>query len=88
MLQLRAITEVTANDIFDRIERYGFGTDKLILKSEESIKEVLADVEDIEEKRDCASILSGDDAHTVAKCLEAADSVLNLEMLFRDSGKN
>lgn len=74
-------TEVTANDIFDRIERYGFGTDKLILKSEESIKEVLEDVEDM--KKNVIPYLSGDDAHTVAKCLEAADSVLNLEMLFR-----
>lgn len=70
----------TAYEVFDRIERYGFGTDKLILKSEESILEVLKDVEDMKK---LIPQLSAEDAHTLAKCLEAADTLLNLEMIFR-----
>ena len=68
------------NDIFDWIERYGFGTDKLIVKSEASIKEVL---DDVKEMKMIIPELTADDPHTLAKCHEVADSVLSLEMIFR-----
>ena len=70
----------TAYEIFDKIETYGFGTDKLSIKSAESIQQVL---DDVEEMKKLLPLLSGDDAHTVAKCHEAADTLLNLEMIFR-----
>ncbi|MCI8993339.1 MAG: FAD-dependent oxidoreductase [Eubacterium sp.] len=69
-------------EIFDKIETYGFGTEKLILKSEKSINEVLSDVE---EMKKIVPILTADDAHMLAKCHEASDTLLNLEMLFRAS---
>lgn len=72
----------TAYEIFDKIETYGFGTDKLSIKSAESIQQVL---DDVEEMKKLIPLLSGDDAHTVAKCHEAADTLLNLEMIFRAS---
>ncbi len=68
------------SEIFDRIERYGFGTDKLILKSEKSIREVLSDVE---EMKKIVPQLSASNPHTLAKCHEAADTLLALEMIFR-----
>lgn len=77
---LQRDTGHTAYEIFDKIETYGFGTDKLSLKSNESIHQVLADVE---EMKKLIPLLSADDPHTLAKCHEAADSLLNLEMIFR-----
>lgn len=70
----------TAYEIFDRIERYGFGTDKLSIKTEASLLEGLNDVA---EMKKLIPLLSADDPHTLAKCHEAADSLLNLEMIFR-----
>lgn len=67
-------------EIFDTIERYIFQVDKLLTKTEESIQSVLKDVEDMKK---IIPELSADDPHTLAKCLEAADSVLCLEMVFR-----
>ena len=67
-------------EIFDRIERYIFQVDILLAKSEESILKVLKDVE---EMKDMIPELTADDPHTLAKCLEAADTVLCLEMVFR-----
>lgn len=67
-------------EIFDKIERYIFQVDKLLVKTEESIKEVLRDVE---EMKKIIPELTADDPHTLAKCLEAADNVLCLEMVFR-----
>ena len=67
-------------EIFDMIERYIFQVDALLTKSEESIKRVLAD---IEEMKKIIPELTADDPHTLAKCLEAADNVLCLEMVFR-----
>lgn len=67
-------------EIFDAIERYIFQVDKLLAKNEESIHSVLRDVE---EMKKIIPQLSADDPHTLAKCLEAADSVLCLEMVFR-----
>ena len=67
-------------EIFDRIERYIFQVDILLAKSEESILKVLKDVE---EMKQMIPELTADDPHTLAKCLEAADTVLCLEMVFR-----
>lgn len=67
-------------EIFDTIERYIFQVDKLLTKTEESIQSVLKDVE---EMKKIIPELSADDPHSLAKCLEAADSVLCLEMVFR-----
>lgn len=73
-------TTVKSKEIFDRIERYIFDVEKLLLKSEASIQAVLAD---IEEMKGMIPKLTADDPHTLAKCLEAADNVLCLEMVFR-----
>ena len=73
-------TNVRPKEIFDRIERYIFDVNKLLLKSEESIQKVL---EDVEEMKKILPKLTADDPHTLAKCLEAADNVLCLEMVFR-----
>lgn len=67
-------------EIFDTIEKYIFQVDKLLTKTEESIQSVLKDVE---EMKKIIPELSADDPHTLAKCLEATDSVLCLEMVFR-----
>lgn len=67
-------------EIFDIIERYIFQVEKLLVKSEESIQSVLKDVEDLKK---IIPELSADDPHSLAKCLEAADSILCLEMVFR-----
>ncbi|MCI6537426.1 FAD-dependent oxidoreductase [uncultured Eubacterium sp.] len=67
-------------EIFDRIERYIFQVDKLLAKSEQSIHEVLRD---IEEMKEIVPQLTAEDPHGLAKCLEAADSLLCLEMVFR-----
>lgn len=67
-------------EIFDRIERYIFSVDKLLVKSEESIRSVL---QDIEEMKMIVPELTAEDPHTLAKCLEAADNILCLEMVFR-----
>lgn len=66
--------------IFDRIERYIFDVKKLLIKSDESIDSVLADVEDMKK---LVPQLKAEDAHTLSKCLEAADNILCLEMVFR-----
>ncbi len=67
-------------EIFDCIERLIFSVEKTLIKNEESINAVLAD---IEEMKKIIPELTADDPHTLAKCLEAADSLLCLEMVFR-----
>ncbi len=67
-------------EIFDMIERYIFQVDKLLAKSEAGIDAVLSDIEKMKE---IIPELTADDPHTLAKCLEAADTVLCLEMVFR-----
>lgn len=67
-------------EVFDKIEKYIFQVDKLLAKSEESIQSVLKDVE---EMKKIIPELSADDPHNLAKCLEAADSLLCLEMVFK-----
>lgn len=69
-------------EIFDRIEKYGFGTKMLSIKSAESLKQGLKDVEDMKK---IAKELKADDPHMLAKCHEASDTLLNLEMIFRAS---
>ena len=67
-------------EIFDKIERYIFDVNKCITKSKESIDEVY---KDIEEMKKIIPTLTAEDPHTLSKCLEAADTVLCLEMIFR-----
>lgn len=65
-------------EIFDRIERYIFQTDKMIIKTDESIQSCL---DEVEEMKKLIPQLTANDPHTLAKCLEAADTVLCLEMV-------
>ncbi len=67
-------------EIFDMIERYIFDVNKCITKSAEEIRKVYAD---IEEMKGIIPELCAEDPHTLSKCLEAADTVLCLEMIFR-----
>ncbi|MFR5116982.1 MAG: hypothetical protein ACLTDV_08165 [Eubacterium sp.] len=60
-------------EIFDRIERYIFQTDKMIIKTDESIQSCL---DEVEEMKKLIPQLTANDPHTLAKCLEAADTVL------------
>ncbi len=69
-------------EIFDKIERYIFDVKYAITKDKDSIQEVL---DDIQEMRKIVPELTADDPHTLAKCLEAADTILALEMIFRAS---
>ncbi len=69
-------------EIFDMIERIIFSVDRALAKSEESI---LAELEEIEEMKKIIPELTADDPHNLAKCLEAADSVLCLEMVYRSA---
>ena len=75
-------TTTKPKKIFDAIERYIFNVDTLLTKNEESIQKVF---QDIEELKKIIPELTADDPHTLAKCLEAADTVLCLEMVFRAS---
>ena len=68
------------SEIFDMIERYIFQVNKLLIKTDESIHQVLSEVE---EMKKLIPELTADDPHTLVKCLEAADNVLCLEMVFR-----
>ena len=77
---LNRATTHTPKEIFDRIERLIFSVEKVLVKSEQSILEVLADIEDMKK---IVPELTADDPHTLAKCLEAADSLLCLEMVYR-----
>jgi succinate dehydrogenase/fumarate reductase flavoprotein subunit len=69
-------------EIFDMIERYIFDVNKCIIKSEEEIQKVY---DDIAKMKEIIPYLTADDPHTLAKCLEAADTVLCLEMIFRSA---
>ena len=69
-------------EIYDRIERYIFDVNKCVLKSETEIHKVY---QDIEEMKKIVPQLTADDPHTLAKCLEAADTILCLEMIFRSA---
>ena len=70
-------TTRTPKEIFDMIERYIFQVNKLLCKDEDNIRSVL---EDVKEMKKIIPELTANDPHTLAKCLEAADSVLCLEM--------
>jgi succinate dehydrogenase/fumarate reductase flavoprotein subunit len=69
-----------SQEIFGRIEDYAFHVDVMVAKTDRSIRRVLAQ---IDEMRDIVPLLSATDAHTLAKCHEAADSLLCLEFIFR-----
>lgn len=69
-------------EIFNRIEELSFSIDKMIRKTESSIKGVLAEVDDMKK---IVPELTADDPHSLAKCHEAADSLLCLEMIYRAS---
>lgn len=69
-------------EIFDMIERYIFDVNKCVLKNETEIQKVLAD---IEEMKKIVPELTADDPHSLSKCLEAADTILCLEMIFRSA---
>lgn len=69
-------------EIFDMIERYIFDVNKCITKNEKEIQKVFAD---IEEMKEIIPQLSAEDPHSLSKCLEAADTVLCLEMIFRSA---
>lgn len=69
-------------EIYDMIERYIFDVNKCILKNETEIQKVFAD---IDEMKKIVPELTADDPHSLSKCLEAADTILCLEMIFRSA---
>lgn len=69
-------------EIFDMIERYIFDVNKCITKNGEEIQKVY---KDIEAMKKIIPELCADDPHSLSKCLEAADTVLCLEMIFRSA---
>lgn len=69
-------------EIYDMIERYIFDVNKCVLKNETEIRKVFAD---IEEMKKIVPELTADDPHSLSKCLEAADTILCLEMIFRSA---
>ena len=69
-------------EIYDMIERYIFDVNKCVLKSEAEIRKVY---QDIEEMKKIVPQLTADDPHSLSKCLEAADTILCLEMIYRSA---
>lgn len=67
-------------EIYDMIERYIFDVKKCVLKDADEIQKVYAD---IAEMKKIVPELTADDPHSLSKCLEAADTILCLEMIFR-----
>ena len=67
-------------EIFGRIEEFAFHMDVMLAKTDKRIRRVL---DQIDEMRQLVPQLSADDAHALAKCHEAADSLLCLEFIFR-----
>ena len=68
--------------IYDTIERYIFDVNKSVLKSEDAIQDVFGDIKRMKE---IVPRLTADDPHTLARCLEAADTILCLEMIYRSA---
>jgi len=67
-------------DIFNKIEDMAFHVEKMMEKTDETINNVLAEVQELYK---LVPELTANDAHTLAKCHEAADSILALEMIYR-----
>ncbi|MDR1245750.1 MAG: FAD-binding protein [Clostridiales Family XIII bacterium] len=67
-------------EIWNRIEELSHDIYIALNKSEKVIHAVL---NEIEELKKIVPLLSADDPHSLAKCLEAADSLLAFEMVFR-----
>jgi succinate dehydrogenase/fumarate reductase flavoprotein subunit len=68
------------SEIFAVIEDMAYHIDKVLARSDRSIRGVLAEVDEMYK---IVPELTADDAHTLAKCHEAADCVLALEMIYR-----
>ena len=77
---LNRVTTHKPQEIFKQIEDYAFHIDFMLAKSEKSINYVL---DRIEEMYKLVPLLSADDAHSLAKCHEAAECLLSLEFVFR-----
>ena len=69
-------------EIFDRMEEMAHHVDIVLQKTEKSILGVL---DMIEEMKKIVPELIADDAHGLAKCREAADCLLCLEIMFRSA---
>lgn len=67
-------------EIFDMIERYIFDVKYAIIKDHTTINSVM---DDIAEMKKIVPELGATDPHGLSKCLEAADNILALEMIFR-----
>jgi succinate dehydrogenase/fumarate reductase flavoprotein subunit len=67
------------SEIFNKIEVMAYDINKMMAKTDETIRAVLSEVEEMYK---IVPDLTADDAHTLAKCLEAADSILALEMIY------
>jgi len=68
------------SEIFAIIEDMAYHVDKMLARSEKSMLGVL---DEVEEMHKIVPELTADDAHTLAKCHEAADCALALEMIYR-----
>jgi len=75
-------TNCPPQTIFSKIEDIAYYINKVLDQTDESLRGVLAE---IEEMHKLVPALSADDAHSLAKCHEAADSILALEMIYRAS---
>lgn len=73
-------TTHSPQEIFSRIEEMSYHIDIMLAKTDARIKRVLDDIDDMWK---LIPELSAVDAHTLAKCHEAADSLLCLEFIFR-----
>jgi len=69
-------------DIFSKIEDMAYCVEKMMVKTDESLNGVLLE---IAEMNKIVPELTADDAHSLAKCHEAADSLLALEMIYRSA---
>ncbi|MBQ8662732.1 MAG: FAD-dependent oxidoreductase [Eubacterium sp.] len=67
-------------EIFDMIETYIFDVKYAIIKDQSTFEKVFAD---IKQMKAIVPELGATDPHGLAKCLEAADNILALEMIFR-----
>ena len=67
-------------EVFEMIEEKAFHIDALLAKTDARIKRVLAD---IDATKPLLDKLVATDAHSLAKCHEAADCLLCLEFIFR-----
>lgn len=79
---LNRVSSHTPQEIFKQIEEYAFHIDFMLAKSEKSITYVL---DQIEKMYKIVPLLTANDAHSLAKCHEAAECLLSLEFVFRSA---